>query len=78
MMLPVLLFVLGWILVALNIVLFALKQMDLNEFILLLEINVMFLALSVASYGVFYLLYQVRRQVLGRPIYLIEESSDDR
>ncbi len=78
MMLPVLLFVLGLILVALNIVLFAVQQIALNEFILLLEINVMFLALSVASYGMFYLLYQVRRQVLGRPIYLIEESSDDR
>ena len=78
MMLPVLLFVLWLILLVLNIVLFAVQQIALNEFILLLEINVMFLALSVASYGMFYLLYQVRRQVLGRPIYLIEESSDDR
>lgn len=75
MMLPVLMFVLGWLLVALNIVLFATHLITVSELILFLEINVMFLALSVASYGAFYLLYQIRRQALGRPIYLVEESS---
>jgi glucosyltransferase len=77
MILPAFAFILGWILVASNVVLFATGILALESFLLGLEINLLFLTLSVIAYGIFYLLYQLRRQTLGRPIYLVEEASED-
>lgn len=77
MVLPWLAFWLGLALLAGNIALFAVDVFSLSVFLLALELNVMFLILDVCLYGVFYLLYSVRRQALDRPIYLVEEASED-
>lgn len=77
MVLPWLAFWLGLALLAANIALFAFDVFSLSVFLLALELNVMFLILDVCLYGVFYLLYSVRRQALDRPIYLVEEASED-
>jgi hypothetical protein len=76
MVLPGFAFALGLLLIPLNVALFAFAVFTLADFLLALELNVAFLFLAVLAYGAFYLLYQIRRQVLDRPHYLIEEASE--
>lgn len=77
MILPAIAFILGWVGVLANVLLYAFGVFGLDIFLLSLEMSLFFIALSVLAYGIFYLLYQLRRQTLGRPIYLIEETSED-
>lgn len=49
----------------------------LSEFLLGIYISVGVFLFGIVSYAGFYLLYQMRRQVLDRPIYLIEETSEE-
>lgn len=77
MMLPVLGFIFGWIFLAANILLFAFNVFTLSTFLLALELNLMYFVLDVLAYAVFYLLYSLRRQALDRPIYLVEEASEN-
>ena len=60
-----------------DILLFIFDVFTLAQFLLGLNIVLLGLLLGVSIYGIFYLLYQLRRQVLNRPIYLIQESSED-
>ncbi len=77
MVLPWMAFWFGLVLLAGNIVLYVFDVFTLSVFLLALELNLMFLVADVCLYGVFYLLYSVRRQTLDRPIYLVEEASED-
>ncbi|MDY0372717.1 MAG: glycosyltransferase family 2 protein [Candidatus Izemoplasmatales bacterium] len=60
-----------------DILLFIFDIFTLAQFLLGLNMVLLGLLLGVSIYGIFYLLYQLRRQVLNRPIYLIQESSED-
>jgi len=77
MMLPVLAFVLGGLLLVANILLFAFEVFALETFVLALELTLMYFMLDVLAYAVIYLLYSLRRQTLDRPIYLVEEVSEN-
>lgn len=76
MVLPAVGFLFGILLLAANAVLFAFDVFPLDSFLIALEINIVFLFLTLFTYGILYLLYQIRRQVLDRPHYLIEEASE--
>ncbi|MBU1144438.1 MAG: glycosyltransferase family 2 protein [Firmicutes bacterium] len=57
--------------------LYAFSVFSTSEFILGLLSGFILLVFGLVSYGVFYLLYQMRRQLLNRPIYLVEETSEE-
>lgn len=77
MILPVMVMVSSIILLLLDVALFIFSVFSLSEFILSLQGGFILLLFGILSYGGFYLLYQMRKQVLQRPIYLIEETSED-
>ena len=77
MILPVVSFVLGIIMLVVNIVFRIVYIFSTTSFILALLLNMLWLLISVMAYGMFYLIYQVRRQTLQRPLYLIEETSEE-
>jgi glucosyltransferase len=77
LVLPVLNFFLGLGLLALDIVLYFTNVIDLTGFILGLHMAILVLVISVFAYVVIYLLYSNRRQILNRPIYLVEAASED-
>ncbi|MDP3131010.1 MAG: glycosyltransferase family 2 protein [Bacillota bacterium] len=77
MVLPAIGFLFGVLMLAANAVLFAFDIFTLDGFLIAVEINIVFLFLTLFTYGILYLLYQIRRQVLDRPHYLIEEISED-
>lgn len=77
MVLPGFAFAGGIVLLAASIALFLTGIYPLATFLLSIEMNLSFLLLTVLAYGILYLLYQIRRQVLDRPDYLIEEQSED-
>lgn len=76
MILPVFVFVLSFIVLVGDIVLFVLSVFTLIHFLYFLMFSLVLFVLGMLSYGAFYLLYQMRRQLLNRPIYLIEEMSE--
>jgi len=57
--------------------LFGFGLFTLAEFVIGLFVFIAVFALGFVTYGIIYLLYQIRRQVLERPIYLIEETSEE-
>ncbi len=77
MVLPILSILTGIILLFANIILFIFNIFTLPIFIVTMEINLLWIILSILAYGGFYLIYGLRRQTLNRPIYLIDEGSDD-
>lgn len=77
MIVPILVLLTSVLLVVSDALLFAFSILSLSEFILGLYLFVVVFVLGVSTYAIFYLLYQMRRQILNRPIYLIEESSED-
>ena len=77
MVLPVLSLFFGLLMIIGNVVFFAVDLFDLSEFLLGLGISLLWMMMSVLSYGIFYLTYGLRRQLLNRPIYLIDEDSKD-
>ncbi|MFA5006343.1 MAG: glycosyltransferase family 2 protein [Candidatus Izemoplasmatales bacterium] len=76
MVLPALGLLLGLLLAAAAVALFAVGVLAFEAFFISAMIIVAFLFLDLVAYGLFYLLYQIRRQVLDRPHYLIEEASE--
>jgi len=76
MVLPVLSLFAGLLLTILNIVLFIADVFTVQTFILALELNLIWFLVSILAYGTFYLLYNLRRQTMNRPIYLIDEVSN--
>ncbi|MBN2876717.1 MAG: glycosyltransferase family 2 protein [Bacilli bacterium] len=74
---PVIVVLLSILVIALDIVLYGLNVFTLAEMILGLQSSVMLFIVGFLSYIVIYLVYQNRKQVLNRPIYLVEEASGD-
>ncbi|MDA3931610.1 MAG: glycosyltransferase family 2 protein [Tenericutes bacterium] len=77
LVLPVLSFLLGLLVLATDIVIYLMNIIGLATFIITLHLSFIIIALSIFSYVIIYLLYQNRKQVLQRPIYLVEEASED-
>lgn len=77
MVLPVLSIFLGLLMFIGNFVFFAFDIFSLSESFLGLGISLLWMMMSLLFYGMFYLTYGVRRQILNRPIYLIDEDSKD-
>lgn len=76
MIVPTLLFILSILLLGGNLALYFLDVFVLSEFLLALQINLLFFVISIVMYVFLYLVYGLRKQVLNRPIYLIEEESE--
>ncbi len=77
LVLPVLSFVLGFMILTADVVLYIMDIYNFSTFIITLHLGFITLALSIFSYIIIYLLYQNRKQVLQRPVYLVEEASED-
>lgn len=77
LILPILTMFLGLSLVILDVVLFLTNVIGLTGFILGLHMAILTLVISGLSYVIIYLLYSNRKQVMNRPIYLVEEASED-
>jgi len=77
LVLPVLNIFLGLGLFVLDIVLYFTKVIDLTSFILGLHMALLVVVIGVFAYVIIYLLYSNRRQILDRPIYLVEDASED-
>ncbi|MDT8337072.1 MAG: glycosyltransferase family 2 protein [Candidatus Izemoplasmatales bacterium] len=77
LVLPVLFFFLGIGLLALDLVLYFTNIIDLTSLVLGLHMTLIVLVMSISAYVVIYLLYSNRKQVMNRPIYLVEETSED-
>lgn len=77
LVLPVFTVLFSVLLVGLNLVLYFTDVLMLSEMIIGLQLSVVLMILGVLIYVVIYLLYQNRKQVLNRPIYLINETSED-
>lgn len=76
MIVPTLLLILSILLLGGNLALYFLQVFVLSELILALQINLLFFVISIVMYVFLYLVYGLRKQVLNRPIYLIEEESE--
>ncbi len=77
LVLPVIFVILSILLGVTDIILYNINILNLAELIISLQISFIFLIFSVVSYVTIYLIYQNRKQVLNRPIYLIDETSGD-
>jgi glycosyltransferase involved in cell wall biosynthesis len=77
LVLPVMFFFLGLGLIALDLVLYFTGIIALTGLILALHLALLVLVLSALTYVIIYLLYSNRKQVMNRPIYLVEETSED-
>ena len=77
LVLPVISFIFGLMIVIADVLLYVFDIYNLSTFILTMHLSFIVLALSVFSYVIIYLLYQNRKQVLHRPVYLVEEASED-
>ncbi len=76
LVMPILIVFLSLLLVGADIVLFAGGFLSATELFLSLQVSFVLFVIGVLSYIVIYLVYQNRKQVLNRPIYLIEETSE--
>lgn len=77
MVIPLVLVIVSILMLASSVVLFIMDFISLSFFYLALLIGVGMVFFALFAYGVFYLLYHMRKEILGRPIYLTEETSED-
>lgn len=77
LVLPVLIFFLGLGLIALDLVLYFSNVIQITGLVLGLHMSLLVILMSIFAYVVIYLLYSNRKQVMNRPIYLVEETSED-
>jgi len=77
LVLPIIFIFLSILLGVSDFILYNVNIFSLAEFIISLQISFIFLLFSIISYITIYLIYQNRKQVLNRPIYLIDETSGD-
>jgi len=77
LVLPVIVALLSLLLVAADLVLFTTNILTVSELFLSLQVSFVLFIFGVLSYVIIYLVYQNRKQVLNRPIYLIDEASED-
>ncbi|MDD3957958.1 MAG: glycosyltransferase family 2 protein [Candidatus Izemoplasmatales bacterium] len=76
LILPPLVILSALIVLVSDILLFAFGVFVLSEFIMGLYFFLTLGMMGMLTYGAFYLMYQIRRQVFDRPIYLIQETSE--
>lgn len=76
LLLPPLVILSAAIILISDILLFAFGVFVLSEFIMGLYFFFTLAMMGILTYGAFYLMYQIRRQVFDRPIYLIQETSE--
>ncbi len=77
LVLPVITVFFSLLMIAMNIVLYLTNVFLLSDMILGLQMSVGVLIFGILTYVMIYLLYQNRKQVLDRPIYLIGETTED-
>ena len=77
LVLPVITVFLSLMLVAMNIIFMTTNIFTISEMVLGIEISFILFIIGILSYVVIYLLYQNRKQVLNRPVYLINETSGE-
>lgn len=77
LVLPILFIFLGFGLVILDLVLFFTNVIQVTGLILGLHMALLVILMSIIAYVIIYLLYSNRKQVMNRPIYLVEETSED-
>jgi glycosyltransferase involved in cell wall biosynthesis len=77
LVLPVFSFFFSVIVLALDFVLYFTKVIDLTGFIISLHLTLILFLVSVFAYVIIYLLYSNRKQMLNRPIYLVDNASED-
>lgn len=77
MIVPLVVFLFSILVLASDVVLYLTQVFDLSSFLIGIYLFIAIFLLSIVSYSAFYLLYQMRRQILNRPIYLVEETSED-
>jgi len=76
LILPVIVAFLGLLMIILDIILYTTGVFIISEMILGLQMSFILFIIGILSYILIYLVYQNRKQVLNRPIYLIEETSE--
>ncbi len=77
LVLPVLIFFLGLLMIGADLILYFNNVLGTTGLILGIHLSILVLIFAILSYVTIYLLYQNRKQVLNRPIYLIDETSGD-
>ncbi|MDD3712650.1 MAG: glycosyltransferase family 2 protein [Candidatus Izemoplasmatales bacterium] len=77
LVLPIMFLFIGFLLVALDLVLYFTNVLNLSTMILGLHMSLLVILMSILAYVVIYLLYSNRKQIMNRPIYLVEETSED-
>ncbi|HRX92409.1 MAG TPA: hypothetical protein P5042_06360, partial [Candidatus Izemoplasmatales bacterium] len=77
MLLPVIAWIASLLIAITDALLFGFGVLTLSEFIIGLFIFVSVFVTGTLAYGTIYLLYQIRKQTLERPIYLIDETSEE-
>jgi len=74
MIVPLFVVLVGFLFLIGTVVLYLFQVFALSDFLLSILLTLGILLLGLVSYAVMYLLYQIRKQVLNRPIYFIEDS----
>ncbi len=77
LVLPIFMFFMGLGIMIADIILYFTNVIVGQTLIILLHLSFLIIILSIFTYVIFYLLYSNRKQVLNRPIYLVEEMSED-
>jgi len=77
LVLPIMFLFFGIALIATDLILYFSGVLNLANLIMVLHISFLVIVMSIFSYVVIYLLYSNRKQVMNRPIYLVEETSED-
>ncbi len=77
MLLPTLAIITAFVVLAADALLFGFGVFVLSEFLIGIFIAISLFVTALLAFGTFYLLYQARRQVLNRPIYLVEELLEE-
>ena len=60
-----------------SVVLFLTHVLEVQSFVLMLSISLLFVLTNIALYFVLYVLYSTRRETIKRPLYFVEETSLD-
>lgn len=77
LVLPIMFLFTGFLLVVMDLILYFTNVLNLSTMILGLHMSLLVILMSILAYVVIYLLYSNRKQIMNRPIYLVEETSED-
>jgi len=77
LVLPIMFLLIGFLLVVSDLILYFTNVLNLSTMILGLHMSLLVILMSILAYVVIYLLYSNRKQIMNRPIYLVEETSED-